>query len=102
MDYNRHLRMLERAGLPRRLQPIRRCGVQCLRHRDKESTLTAFREQWEAKYYLPRRFRHDNDAGFVDLDAFLTGAGVFREEIPPHTPELDGQNDHAKTATERP
>ena len=70
-------------------------AVVCLRHRDKESTLTAFRERWEAKYYLPRRFRHDNDGGFVDLDAFLTGAGVFREEIPPHTPELDGQNERS-------
>ena len=69
--------------------------IVCLRHRDAESTLTAFREHWEANYYLPRRQRHDNDGGFVDLDAFLSASGCQRERIPPHTPELDGQNERS-------
>ena len=69
--------------------------IVCLRHRDAESTLTAFREHWEANYYLPRRQRHDNDGGFVDLDAFLSASGCQRERIPPHTPELDDQNERS-------
>ena len=48
----------------------------CLEHRDKERTLEAFRSHWEAEFHLPRRHRHDNDNGFVDLDS-----SIFRHPV---------------------
>ena len=69
--------------------------TKCLRHRDADTTVTAYRSNWESDYYNPRRFRHDNDGGFVDLDDYLSGHGVKKEPIPPYSPELDGFNERS-------
>ena len=69
--------------------------AECLRHRDKETSLMAYRRIWEADFHNPRRLRHDNDGGFVDIDAYLGSLGVHVEPVPPYCPELDGQNERS-------
>ena len=69
--------------------------VSCLRRREKEISLEAYRQIWEADFHNPRRLRHDNDGGFVDIDAYLASLGVHIEPVPPYCLELDGQNERS-------
>ena len=67
--------------------------LRCIRHRDADTTLEEYRMAWESDFDNPRRFRHDNDLGFVDMDKYLQEEGTQKEPMPPHSPELDGHNE---------
>jgi hypothetical protein len=69
--------------------------VVCQPGRNADITLASLREKWEADFYLPRRFRHDVDRGFADMDAYLQASGSLKEPAPPHAPQYDGLNERA-------